>query len=323
MKPSLAICINTFNAQNYIRSLIKKIFNLNLFDNDSIKVYIYDDHSTDKTIDILKDVSYIYPIIYFKNDTNVGILKARDKLREHVIEDYLIFVDHDDFLDNNILEGFYQNYENHDVMILKRCFVYKEKKKIFYEWYKTSNNLCKLQNYYINTYSNYITGIFIKKDIYKMSIFDLQIKEKINLFEDMIFYAFLIYYAKSPIYLNNIYFYNQTNPNSLITSKKDNQQFLQAKYLLIFFNNKLQNMSIDDDLKSIGIIVNLRLLLYMLHAKNKIDKNEFNIYLKEYLPTLTNTKYKLTKTDKLTYYILKYKIINFIYLLIWRRLRYK
>lgn len=311
MKKDLAILINTYNSEEYIENLIKDIFSLEGFDNNKINIYIYDDCSNDSTIRIIEELSLIYPIKYIIGNENLGLFLARQQLLKNIDnEEFIIFIDADDKIDKKSLSEFYLNKNFCDVMVLKRKFIYKEKEIVYDQWYQ-HNSSNKIDDYFIYTHATYITGIFIKKEIYKNNLFIFDTNKKINLFEDAPRYAILVYLAKNIVYLNAFYLYNKKNSSSLLSQDRFINQYNSAKIVITLFDKWTEPIK-DNKFDNIKFIFNVRFLLYMCQTK-KNHELEFKEYIEKYLYK-KNKSIKLNRGDKLNYLILKNKLVQIIYL---------
>lgn len=95
MKNNLAILLATYNSQKFLEeqlnSLCKQTTN-------NWTLYIRDDGSSDKTLEIIESYKKKYPnIIQFEDsDKGLGAMKSFMKLLENVEADYYMFCDHDD-----------------------------------------------------------------------------------------------------------------------------------------------------------------------------------------------------------------------------------
>lgn len=309
---TLAIIINTHNAKNFIENLVKNIYNLKKFDSNIHHLYIYDDCSEDNTLAILDNLKtkYKFQVNFSKN--NIGLLNARNESIKYINnEDFLFFIDHDDNLDENILVEFYKNKEK-DLLILKRKFVYKNKEITHNNWYRYTNN--KYLNFIFYTPAMYITGIFINKNIYLSSSFNIFSLAKINIYEDVPRYITSVLLAKKICYLDAYYLYNRKNENSLIKLQNSNDWFNKTKDILEIFNNLKIWDCLDTIFLNVKFIINIRLIFFLLESnKWKIDKIFKNIR-NQYL---TNINIKndifISMNDKLKTYIIKNKFLALLF----------
>ena len=100
--PKFSIIVPIYNKEKYIERCIKSILNQTMQD---FEIIILNDGSTDKSEEVL--LKYINKnkekIIYFKQD-NHGIAQTRNNAIEKVTGEYFLFIDADDYIENNLLE---------------------------------------------------------------------------------------------------------------------------------------------------------------------------------------------------------------------------
>lgn len=93
--PTIAICITSFNSENYISRAINSALNQSVNINEII---IIDDSSNDNSYEIIRSISKNNKKIkIFKNRTNKGVAYCRNKLIELARSEYIIFFDDDDY----------------------------------------------------------------------------------------------------------------------------------------------------------------------------------------------------------------------------------
>ncbi len=103
---NVSIIMSTYNGEKFIEEQIKSILEQR---NVKIKIYIRDDGSTDRTIDILNDYCNNNNNIYLLKGSNVGVTKSFYLLSEFVNKnefesEYYAFADQDDVWEYNKLQ---------------------------------------------------------------------------------------------------------------------------------------------------------------------------------------------------------------------------
>ncbi|EPP1664197.1 glycosyltransferase family 2 protein [Proteus mirabilis] len=96
----ISIIMPAFNAEKTIKESIESILNQTITD---FRIYIIDDNSTDKTSEIVYSFND-ERIIYFYNDSNQGVSKARNIGIKECRGKYIAFLDSDDLWFPNKLE---------------------------------------------------------------------------------------------------------------------------------------------------------------------------------------------------------------------------
>ncbi|KRM84215.1 glycosyltransferase, group 2 family protein [Limosilactobacillus coleohominis DSM 14060] len=94
---NIAILMSTYNGDKYLKTQIQSIINQKY---TNWHLYIRDDGSTDKTIEIIEEFEKKEPRISFfnrKNIKNVGVTRSFIDLLNNVNADYYMFSDQDDY----------------------------------------------------------------------------------------------------------------------------------------------------------------------------------------------------------------------------------
>lgn len=103
MQNKIAILLSTYNGENYLVEQIESILSQTYSD---WTLYIRDDGSQDKTVDILLDYQHKFSniIVFQNNQTNLGPLGSYVWLMKNVESEYYMFCDQDDVWLSNKIE---------------------------------------------------------------------------------------------------------------------------------------------------------------------------------------------------------------------------
>ena len=94
MDKKVAVLVSTYNGEKYIKEQLDSIINQTY---KNIDIYVRDDKSSDKTLDILKKYSEVGKIILIESKKNLGYPEAFYELMRKVNKyDYYSFSDQDD-----------------------------------------------------------------------------------------------------------------------------------------------------------------------------------------------------------------------------------
>lgn len=309
---TIALIINTHNAENFIENLLQKIYKLKGFNPNIHHIYIYDDCSEDNTLNILENLKIRYEFQINSSNVNIGLLNARNQSIKYIKnENFLFFIDHDDDLDENILLEFYKN-KDQEVLILKRKFIYENGTAVHNNWYNYTNN--KYLDFIFYTPAMYITGIFIHKNIYSSPLFDISSLSKINMYEDIPRYITSILLAKKVCYLNAYYLYNRKNENSLIRLQNTNDWFVKTNEILQIFNNLKIWDSSDSFFLNVKFVINVRLLFFLLESNQwKIDSCFKDVRNKILKNKIITNNIMISKNDKFKIYIMNNRFLSLIF----------
>lgn len=102
MDKHLSIIIPVYNVEKYVERCIFSIVDQPVSP-ESYEVIIVNDGSTDKSGDILKELSNDYPSIRLIKQENKGLGAARNTGLDNAIGEYIFFIDADDYIANDSL----------------------------------------------------------------------------------------------------------------------------------------------------------------------------------------------------------------------------
>ncbi len=95
LNPRIDVCVITYNHQNYIEKCLTSIFEQSIQDN--MRVIVIDDHSTDKTREILQSLHKKHEFKLILNPENKGIIYSANQLKKEATSEYFTWLDGDDY----------------------------------------------------------------------------------------------------------------------------------------------------------------------------------------------------------------------------------
>ena len=212
--PKISIIITIYNQDYYIKELYAHIQQQELKD---IEIIFVDDSSTDNSSSIIKDLmKEDKRIIYLKNEINKrqfysiakGILNSKGE--------YILSIDADDFLLNNILIKAYETAKLYDLDIVQYYMLFEM--NIWQVKYK-SGIICgneNLRNLFYYGFSRNLPDKLIRRNIYINAINFMKkelFNEDYHKHTDDTFFFGIVHFANSYCFLEQIgYFYN-LDPN--------------------------------------------------------------------------------------------------------------
>lgn len=118
MKPLISICIPTFNGEKYLSQCLNSILAQEFGD---IEILIVDDHSTDRTIDIIQNYAgQDRRIRLEKNPVNLGLVQNWNRCLELAQGEWIKFVFQDDLLEPNCLNTLLSSSQPNSTIIYCR-----------------------------------------------------------------------------------------------------------------------------------------------------------------------------------------------------------
>jgi glycosyltransferase involved in cell wall biosynthesis len=114
--PKVSIIIPIYNVERYVEECILSVMNQTLKD---IEIICVDDCSTDKSLEIVENLSQIdNRIMIITNEENVGQSATRNKGMQYAKGEYVYFLDSDDMIVPETLESLYSISKKRDLDIL-------------------------------------------------------------------------------------------------------------------------------------------------------------------------------------------------------------
>ena len=301
----LSIIIPVFNAEKRINKCLTSVFSLKkkIDLNRFVEVVIINDSSTDKSNKIIKNwKKKIKNLKIIKNKNNLGVSFSRNKGLNCSSGKYVFFLDADDYIISKNFFRFFKIIDNEDFkdvfifhnIIEGKNFLSKPKiNKIYNKKFSEClfNGNSKLTKY--NIWRCIIKRDFlIKKKIYF---------EKLNQFEDWVFYAKLISHKPSFVEIKKyLYSYNYSIDNSL--TKETHKKNIYNSICAYNYIKKVSKKNINEKKIIEKMLFSLRRILFADLFLIKINK--LFIFKKKY-PFLSkminqNIKYRelIEKEDK-------------------------
>jgi glycosyltransferase involved in cell wall biosynthesis len=125
-KIKLSVIIPVYNVENFIAKCLDSILNQS---DETIEIICVNDGSTDGSRKIIGDYQNLFPFIKCIDRPNGGLSAARNTGLFHANGEYILFLDSDDWLEENVLGTIYQKSKesNLDVLIGNTKWIYTNK----------------------------------------------------------------------------------------------------------------------------------------------------------------------------------------------------
>ncbi len=283
----ISIIIPAYNAEKYIKNCINRLLQQTY---KNIELIVINDASNDKTKDILNDLSDInLHVINLK--TNLGAYCARKKGLQKATGDYILFVDVDDYLDDEAIEKLvnYINIYNTDIIKFRYIkeplkkespILFGEEKKPFLIKnkmdYKIINQLMTTNNL------NNLWSMIIKKDVIKND----NIEKRFSMGEDFIQSCYIYGNANRILFIDDILYHYLDNPNG--TMKNINEKVIKNNINDLLYCNTLlhdiiKKWNLEEyyydvaNARTYNAIVNI--LISKLYSEKKYDSKKINSIL--------------------------------------------
>lgn len=291
----ISFIIPVYNVENYIEECINSIA---CQDSTMFNIVLVDDGSSDKSGQICDQYSMQYDFIKTYHKKNGGLSDARNYGIKYANSKYIIFVDADDYIDENFIEHIKSIEINEDLILLNAVKYYDK------------NKMINLNNGYEKLKLSYQSKTLLLKDFcslnkYPASACDKMVKKDIiinnNLFfvkgqlsEDIEWTLNLLLSIDSINYINTKYYYYRQNRKGSITKSFNLKHFYDIYNVLVKYTKKDCS---DEKQKYINGLLSYEYLM-LLSSVNSFNRNErkelFN-QLRKYSFLLKQGQYKRVK----------------------------
>ena len=306
MKAKVSIIIPVYNVEKYIDKCLNSVINQTLKD---IEIIVIDDETPDNSMNIVNK--------YAKKDSRIVVLKEKNKgqagARNYGIKkssgEYIMFVDSDDYVSNDICEKLYNKAtEDNSDIVYSNCIELDEKGDRLPDIPKIELKDVK-KNYIVNQFGpcNKIVKASVIKDN------NLYFPETIRAYEDIAVVSSWLLHSNNVSYLNEAYYYYLVRDGSTmhqITYDKKLEDIFTS--LNIFWEGFNKTNSLEKYHSEIEWVF----IANLLHAAT-LRFLKFDNYQKNIDRVIEAMKDKFPKWNKNKYYKMKgikFKIVcNLIY----------
>ena len=269
INPKISVIIPVYNKEIYILRILRSIQNQNFED---IEIIFMDDCSKDKSVSLIeKYQKEDQRIRLIKHEKNVGTLINRNEGALNAKGEYILFIDTDDLLLNDILNTTYYFAKKYNLDIiqfraywgyyLSNVYKYDDYGYIHKSNIKHQPELSDLMYYeypdkILQTEYN-LWGKLIKKEIYIKTLDKIDkkyLEQHMTLHEDGMILFILFKVAKSYLYLDRFGMFYSRNENSALAGLRKNENvdktvrdsFLYLKFMYEYTkeNKKEKDMAV-------------------------------------------------------------------------------
>lgn len=310
MNIKLSIIVPIYNSEKYISRCIDSILNQSFIDYELILI---NDGSKDKSLDIIKEYEKKDKRIKVIDQKNEGVSKTRNKGIKLSKGKYIMFIDNDDYIENDYIKTYYNQIISGDYDIVIGGYKRKNDENVV---------LQKMQLIKDNDWSKYLVVAPWAK-IYKR---DFLIKNNIEYFQykigEDVYFNLLAYSKTNKIKIINntdyIWYYNGNSVSN--TSQKGLNDDID---ILILINKILDNVDVNNIY--IKYYIDRYIIWYLLFSGKRSTKEKF---VKEYYRldkwkkenNIKNTIFPLShklssESIKSRFVVLVFKIISKLHLI--------
>lgn len=315
----VSIIMPVYNVAEYIRECLESILNQTYND---IEIIAIDDGSSDESVKILEDYNEKFKKIKILFQKHKGVSEARNLALKHAKGKFILYVDSDDFLNENMIEEMVNKAEKSSSDIVM-CGYYK--------YYENKEN--KLLEFNYNVDEN---KIFSSQEVIDMMLnykIEGQLWNKLFRRENLIKYNFMfepgryiqdvfpvfkmVQSSEKIVFINKpLYYYRQRDTSTVKKkTKKLFEDYYHAMTSIIEYINE-NNIKVNN--YSLNVFRTTVLSRFIAMYTNYMSKDVYkNFYNSEYRSL--NVKFfdflflrNLDKREKVRVTLWKVKIFNFI-----------
>lgn len=320
----ISIIIPCYNVEKYLPKCLDSVVNQTY---KNLEIICVNDGSTDNTLDVLNKYKLKDSRIVVVDQENSGASSARNNGLNYVTGDYIMFVDSDDWIDNETCEIVIKKAlsDDYDIVIWNYVREFDNNslsKQIFEDnqiVFNKNDIECKLRRRTIGLYGvelshpeNADSVVTIWGKLYKASIIlDNKLQfinlEKIGTSEDALFNLEVYKNISSAIYIPNCLYHYRKNNDTSVTSKYNDKLFRQWNNLFFAFEQYIVINKLGDDFyESLNNRIALAIIGLGLNIVNA-DKNVKKV--KEIKNIISSPRYRQAyKQLTLRYFPLHWKI---------------
>lgn len=261
---SVSIIIPVYNAEAYLQRCLDSIVNQSF---TNIEIIAIDDSSIDNSLNILKSYQNKDKRIKVLENSDVGVSQARNFGIQNALGKYIMFVDSDDWINEDMIEIMYNKAESENADMVMCTYIREfrngSKEKVFnlpeisiYENKKVKINLLRklvgpvkeelCNPEYLDALGTVWAKLY-RSDVIKDNDIEFTDLKEIGSAEDTLFNIYTFNKLNKVIFINKpMYHYRRTNSES-ITSKYNpklkEQRKLFFKYIRDFLDeNKFESI---------------------------------------------------------------------------------
>ena len=309
----ISIIIPVFNVEQYLEKCLNSAINQTL---KNIEIITVNDGSTDNSLKILEKYSQKDNRLKIITQENQGLSGARNTGIKMAKGDYLLFLDSDDYIDENMAQDMYERAikERVDIVVCR----YKQVDDDGNTLYKSSiTDTFTKEQHFKRVLAAQSFSMACDK-VFKKSLFlDNDILFPLGLYHEDVYTTYKLYFYAKNICVEEKYFYNWLTRDGSISKSINEKHIRDFRKILIDTRQFLIDKKCFSQYETQYI---RRCLHYLFGLANRIDSSSINKLdkkilkskvwdiIKELKLNTSNGLFQIKKIDKQLYLKLKAKI---------------
>ena len=250
---------------------------------NNLEIILVNDGSTDRSDEFCKKYANTDNRVVYVSHENRGVSAARNTGLDHATGNYILFIDADDYVENNLVENivkiFRESVKELDMVTFGTSRVDINRKISSITWdsrFTTEQILTRML---------YISGWTVTGKAYHKRIWEnIRFNDSIKTAEDIYISPNIASKIKSARALDHIYYYWEKHPHRSLTQTANSCSFYQE--YLAWKHHLDYSISDPDMLAMINVLEAVDALKALLidqkdHKLNKLQRTELTTFLKE------------------------------------------
>lgn len=270
----VSIIIPVYNSEKYISKCLDSVLNQTY---KNIEILVINDGSKDNSIDILREYEKKDDRIVVIDKENEGVAKTRNQGIKKATGDYIMFIDNDDFIDEDYVETYLKNTD-YDIVIgsYKRTDI---NDKILFKYNLDEKSI----------WSKYVVLAPWAK-LYKK---DFLIKNNIEFLNygigEDVYFNLLCYSKTNNIKVINDFKYNWFYNNESVSNTKQ-RGLKKTVDITVLLNNLLTFVDLNSEYNK--YFLERYIYWYLLFSGKQASKGDFTEQYNNYIKWLNDNKIK-------------------------------
>lgn len=254
MSYKISVIVPVYNCASYLERAIESVISQDDFNN--YELILVDDGSIDESSLICDRYNESYSNIKVYHQKNSGVSVARNKGIELAEGEWIMFLDSDDYLSENVTDKFFK-YGNADIF----CGEYSSNKvtgSTFEKYFKSGihlkSDINETLNLFLSSSDNFFYTCWAK--LFKRSIIvdnNLKFPAGVRYAEDMVFvFTYLTYCKNLSLIDEDVYFYfvNESNATNVVEKSFEIFNFIFNWKTEYFLNLGISDNTVYDRLNT-------------------------------------------------------------------------
>jgi len=277
-------------VEEYLAECLDSVLNQTFRD---IEIICIDDASTDHSLDVLREYAYRDDrMVILQNKTNKGLAFTRNRGIEQALGDYILFVDSDDYIENDLVMTALEKTDHVDMV----CFNYKTKDEIWdsddKHMFVMGEGKYSAKDFFLNAVNKNSVVYSAWSKLYRRSFI---IKENIRFidgirYEDIVFNFLCMIKADALYCIPDRKYIYRIRRNSIMTTDIDGKNVVDYFYIIYYLSRYYLTCSFDSELeKAIEKYIH-KVYRDFLNAYRKYAVIDDGYELKKYFSDETSAK---------------------------------